>query len=293
VEDEARHEAGGGMDVFWESSFPQRARFWGLLFSKGLQIKLVIEFGELAFCGDGEELVSEIHEDAEVAGRMLGQGGLEVGSHERRIACGIQEMVEAGEEFLAGSIVEKEPATDAAADGKQSGVPEALREALVTAKDNAEELLGIEVFGAEDAELGEDGTEGFLRLVDEEDRTRGGRKDVLGPASAEGLEAGPAIVRGKGDGEEVAELPIEVGGLALGMLGDAAKDVWNALEVMGEEPEGDAFAGARVAGNQDEAAVLDAGTDAANKGIDGRRSVQSLDGYVGAEGVEFEAVQGL
>ena len=48
---------------------------------------------------------------------------------------------------------------------------------------------------------------------------------MFGPASAQGLEAGPAIVDGQGNGKQVAQFAIEIGGATLGMLEGADQDV--------------------------------------------------------------------
>ncbi|HVT58731.1 MAG TPA: hypothetical protein VHR45_10035 [Thermoanaerobaculia bacterium] len=45
---------------------------------EGLEVELLIEVGELAASGESEELVGHGGEDAEVAGRMLGERGLEL-----------------------------------------------------------------------------------------------------------------------------------------------------------------------------------------------------------------------
>ena len=64
---------------------------------------------------------------------------------------------------------------------------------------------------------------------------------MVGPASAQGLEAGPAVVGGERYGEEVAELAVEVHGAALGMLDGADEDVGQSAEALGEQAQGDAL----------------------------------------------------
>ena len=113
--------------------------------------ELLVEARELALGGDGEELVAEIHEDAEVSGSVIGEGDAKLAGHERRVACGGDEMIEAREGLVARGVVEEETPPDARAEGQQLGIAEALGEACVACEDDAEELLGIEVFAGEDA----------------------------------------------------------------------------------------------------------------------------------------------
>jgi hypothetical protein len=72
-------------------------------------------------------------------------------------------------------------------------------------------------------------------------------------------------VSGERHAEEVAELAVEVHGAALGMLDGADDDVGQGAEPLGEQAQGDALAGARVAGEHGEAAVGDAELDAPEK----------------------------
>ena len=85
-------------------------------------------------------------------------------------------MVEAGEQFVARGVVQHEAAADAAADGEQVRLAEAVGQALVAAEDDGQELAGIEFFGAQDAQLAKDGGQGLLGLIDEEDGTRQSRR---------------------------------------------------------------------------------------------------------------------
>ena len=41
--------------------------------SEGLQVEFVVELGQLAFGGDGEQFVAQVHQDAVVAGGVFGQ----------------------------------------------------------------------------------------------------------------------------------------------------------------------------------------------------------------------------
>ena len=139
-----------------------------------IEVELLVEARELALRGDGEELVGEVHEDAVVAGGVIGECVLELIGHERGVAGGEEEVVEAGEELVAIGVVEDEATANAAAEGEELRGAEALGEAEVAGEDDAEELLGVEVLAGEDAEFAEDGGERFLRLVDDEDGAREG-----------------------------------------------------------------------------------------------------------------------
>jgi hypothetical protein len=261
--------------------------------SKDVEVEFFIEAREVALCSDSEELVGEVHEDAEIARSVVDESGLELVRHEGGVARGLEDVVEAGEELVVASITEDEASSDAAAEREQVGSAQALWETLVAGKDDAEELLGVEVFAGEDSDLVEDGGEGFLCFVDDEDgaQERGG--DVIGPTSAQGLEVGPAIGSGEVDGEEVAELAIKIGGTALGVLDDADEDVWEGFEILGDEAQCDALTGAWVACDHGKAAICDAESETTFEGVDGRCGVERLDGEAGPKGVEFEAVAGL
>ena len=64
-----------------------------------------------------------------------------------------RQVVEAGEQLVAGGVLEDEAAADAGAEGQQLGGAEALGEAGVAGEDDAEELSGVEVLAGEDAQL--------------------------------------------------------------------------------------------------------------------------------------------
>ena len=189
-------------------------------------------------------------------------------------------------------VVEGEPASDARAEGQQLGGAQALGQSRVAGEDDAEQLLGVEVLAGQDAQLAEDGGEGLLGLVDDEDGAAAGGGDVVGPAGAQGLESGPAVVRGERDAEEVSELAVEVHGAALGVLDGADEDVGQRAKPLGEQSQGDALAGAGIAGEHGEAAVGDAELDAPEEAVDGGRGEERVDGDVGSEGMELEAVEG-
>ena len=84
-----------------------------------------------------------------------------------------------------------------------------LGQAGVAGEDDAEELTAVEILGGEDAQLVEDGGLGLLGLVEDQHRAEQGLRNVLGPAGAQRLEAGPAVLPGERD----ATLPGELVGL--------------------------------------------------------------------------------
>src|SRR5215208_4280386 len=54
-----------------------------------IEVEALVETGQIAIDGDGKELVGHVHEDAVVAGGVLGEGGLELGGHEGWGAGGV------------------------------------------------------------------------------------------------------------------------------------------------------------------------------------------------------------
>src|SRR5580692_1815188 len=86
----------------------------GLLgLAEDVEIELLVEARQVAIGGDGEQLVGEVEEDAVVAGGVIDEGGLELSGHERGIAGGGEAVLEAGEQLVAGGILEDETASDA------------------------------------------------------------------------------------------------------------------------------------------------------------------------------------
>ena len=222
---------------------------------------------------------------------MIGEGDAELTGHERGIAGGDEEMIETSEQLLARGVIDGETTADARAKGQELGRAETLGQSRVAGEDDAEELFAIELFAGQDAQLAEDSGEGLLGLVDDEDGAAATGGDVIGPAASQGFETGPAIVRGQGDGEEIAELAIEVHGAALGMLDGADEDVGQCAKPLGEQAQGDAFPRARVAGEHGETAVGDAELDAADEAVDGRGGEECLVGHVGTKGVKFQSIE--
>jgi len=102
-----------------------------------VEVEAFVELGQLPLEADGEELVAEVHHDAEVPGRVLGEGGFQLGRHQRPVAGGIEEMVEACAEGDALGVVEVKAATNSTAEGKQVWMAEAVGQARVPRADDA------------------------------------------------------------------------------------------------------------------------------------------------------------
>ena len=200
-------------------------------------------------------------------------------------------MVEASEQLVAGGVVEGESAADARAEGEKLWGAESFGQSRIAGEDDAEQLLAVEVLAGQDAQLAEDGGEGFLCLVDDEHGPAAAGGDVIGPASAQGLESSPAIVRGEWDREEVAELAVEVHGAALGMLDGADDDVGQRAKALGEQAQGDALSGAWISSEHGEAAVGDAELDASDEAVDGGGREERVVRNVGAKRVKLQAVE--
>jgi hypothetical protein len=88
---------------------------------KDLEEEFFVEACELAVGRDGEQLVGEIHENAVVAGGMIGEGDAELAGHEGGVAGRGEQVIEAGEELVARGVVESEPASDSLAVESTSG----------------------------------------------------------------------------------------------------------------------------------------------------------------------------
>src|SRR5512140_545254 len=77
--------------------------------AEDLEEELLVEPRQLALGGRGEQLVGEVHEHAIVSGGVVGERGLELRGHQGGVAGGGEHVVEAGEQLVAGGVVEHEP----------------------------------------------------------------------------------------------------------------------------------------------------------------------------------------
>ena len=88
---------------------------------------------------------------------------------------------------------------------------QALEQAAVAGEHDGQQDVAVEAGGGQQAQLGEHGGQHLLGLVDDQHRSRQRGVDVGLPALAQDLGAGPAVVRGELDAEQVAHLAVEVG----------------------------------------------------------------------------------
>ena len=232
----------------------------GLAFAWGrgedLEEELFIQEGLVALDGGSQELVAVVHEDTEVGGSVLDECDLEFGRDQLGVACSSQQVVETCTEFVGRGVLELQVAADATLNGLQVAVAQPLRQAGVASEDDAEQGPGIEVLAGQNPDLVEDGSEHLLGLIDDEERAHEGGGDVLGPALPQSLKAVESIVVLGGDAEEVADLAIEIGDPALGMIDGADGDVGLLAEAVGEQTQSDALSGAGVADKKDVAPLL-------------------------------------
>jgi hypothetical protein len=111
------------------------------------------------------------------------------------------------------------------------------------------------------------------------------------PALPQGFEASPAVVRGEGDAEELAELAIEVGHSALGPGQLPELDVGEVAEFVGEQSQGHRLAGTGLSGNESETALAHLVLDAPAEVVELGRAPEGLHRDVRGEGVPLEAVE--
>ena len=150
-------DLGGDMSSRWSSERGYRdlrAAGAGLVlgaWAKTLEEELFVEPSELAVGGDSAELVAEIQEHAVVSGGVVGEGDAELTGHERGFPAAASRWVEAGEQLVAGGVVEGESSPDARAERERVGRAESLGQSRVAGEDDAEQLLAIEIFAGQDA----------------------------------------------------------------------------------------------------------------------------------------------
>src|SRR3984885_16185892 len=114
------------------------------------EVELLVKARQISFCGNDEQLVGDVHHDAIVSGGVLGDRGFELGGHESRVSCDVEDVIEARAEQIAGSGFEVKPSPDAASEGQQIGSAQSLGQPGVTGEDDAEQGPGVEVLARED-----------------------------------------------------------------------------------------------------------------------------------------------
>jgi hypothetical protein len=250
---------------------------------------LHVEAGEWADATDAEWI--PVLTVPPVAGGVIADGALELVGHQRRVDGGREEVPQHRAEDIRWFSVEDQAGPDPAGDGQQVRRAELVLEAAVAAQDDRDDRAGVELGRAEEAQLGEQRGRHLLRLVDEQHGAEQRLVDVLLPLRAHGLVRAPPVRRRDRHAEQVAELPVEVGDAALRAGHLADDDVAQGRELLGQQAQRGALAGADVAGDEREAAVHDEVLDAPCEVLDAGGLAQRLDGDVLEERVPLEAVQ--
>jgi hypothetical protein len=107
-----------------------------------------------------------------------------------------------------------------------------------------------------------------LSFVDDEHGFAAALVDVGEPLLAQRLAACPAIVGREADAEEVAELAVEVGVVALGAAENADLEVASRFDASGTEAQRGAFSGTGVTCDGDESAIAQLLAEPKREGID-------------------------
>ena len=175
--------------------------------------------------GDGEQLAGDVHERARVALGVIAQRGDQLGRHQLDGTGLLQRVFETLLQLLRAGAFERQPHAHAAAERQQLVGPQAFEETAVAGQHDGEQDVAVEPGGGQQAQLGEHGGQHLLGLVDDEHGPRQRGVDMGLPAIAQDLGAGPAVVRGELDAEQIAHLAVEVGETGLGPADDADPDV--------------------------------------------------------------------
>ena len=221
--------------------------------------------------------------------RILGESLADLGAHQIRPPRLVEDVVDPFEKLLGLQVSESQADADPTGDGQQLLLAKLVGQTLVAGQDDGQERPRVELARGKNAQLGQDGRQGLLGFVDEHDRPVAGRLDLGGPGFAEALESGPPVVGCEGDAEEMSELAVEVGQLALGPGEDADDDVGGLVEVVRQLPQGGGLAGARLAGDQRESALTHEAVGAPAEVDQIRGLPECLDGDVGRERVPCQA----
>ena len=193
---------------------------------------------------------------------MIAQRRDQFRGHQLHRAGLVQRLPEILLKFVRGGALDRQAHAHAAGEGEELVGSQAFEEPSVAGEHDGEQDVRIELGGTQQAQLGENGRQHLLRLVDDEHRPRQRGIDVGLPALAQHLGAGPAVVGTQFDAEQVAHLAIEIGEIGLGPAAHADLDVTLLGEPLGENPQGDRLAGAGRAGDEGEAAFADQLLDA-------------------------------
>jgi hypothetical protein len=83
-------------------------------------------------------------------------------------------MIKASKKLITRGVVESKATTDPGTEWQKLGGAKSFWKARITGEDDAEELLGIEIFACENPELIENGGERLLCLVNDKDGAASG-----------------------------------------------------------------------------------------------------------------------
>src|SRR5690606_15967229 len=140
------------------SSDLSRRSALALRWASGLVVveeEVAVDGGGVAVEHGGEEFVAVGHHAAVVAGRVLGDGDLGVRRDQVGVAGSLQEVIQAGEHLVPRRVFEEQTSTDAAANGLEVALVQAVEEPAVAGEDHAEERTRVELLAGEDAQLAE------------------------------------------------------------------------------------------------------------------------------------------
>ena len=169
-------------------------------------------------------------------------------------------------------------------------VSELLGEATVAGQHHGEQDAGIEAGAGQQPQFVQDDGTHLLGFVDEQHRVDQRGFKVLLPALAQHLRAGPAVVWAQRHGEEITELAVKIGQIALRAGQRPDVDFRELLQPFGQQPQHHAFPGAGLARHQREAAFAHLRLfDAAHEVLDGGGGEQGVGGHRRGEGIPLQA----
>ena len=148
--------------------------------------------------------------------------------HQAGIAGGREQVFEAGQQFLASGGAGRQPSADPGPQRDEFVAAQFIEEPAVATEHHTQQGLGVEPSARQEAQLREHHRRHLLGLVDEDDGPAGSGLQVIEPSCAQRFEPAPAVADPDGDGEDVAELAIEVAQVALRMMDDADREVGQA-----------------------------------------------------------------
>jgi hypothetical protein len=259
--------------------------------SAGLQEQLLVDVAGLTLRRDREQLAGDGHQGARVALGVIGERCDQLRRHQFDGAGLLQAVQQQLLQFVRHGALQRQAHAHAAAERSEFLGTQALQQPTIAGKHDSQQDVAVEAGGREQPQLGEHSRQHLLGLVDDQHGSRQGGVDMGLPALAQHLGAGPSVVRGELDSEQVAHLAIEVDEAGLGPAEDADLDVALSCEPLGENTQRDRLAGAGRTGDEGEATLADELLDAPAERLDASADVKGLDRHVGSEGVPLETIE--